>query len=303
MKEFLANFGLYQEYLLLENYSSQNNNLTNPYSFIGETFQYKCQEEDSYKTFELELAPETEEYYGAHSGLVIPKNLLKKDKLDFTFKVIGKCQSCKTYNIDFLLHVYSNNLTAQFVGGMSHDYKDSEGNSQKAGTNIYIQKVGANPQIKIIPDKIITKFFDKETNKWYFKGINSLNENYGIGSFAYFRRIIEKELINIIQDIKTLPDSHKLEIEKLLSKHKENPRISTIYDNIFEHLPNSLKSLGDNPIKLLYNQTSEGLHNFNEEECLNKAKSILKLLNFVLRKINEEKSELKDLREIIKGLK
>ena len=133
--------------------------------------------------------------------------------------------------------------------------------------------------------------------------VNALNQNFGIGSFAYFRRIIEKELINIITDIKSLPDSHSVEIERLLVKHNENPKVSTIYDNIFEHLPNSLKALGDNPIKLLYNQTSEGLHSLTEEECLEKANSIFQLLNFVIKKINEERSEIKNLREIIKGLK
>ncbi|MBT3547224.1 MAG: hypothetical protein HN487_06000, partial [Flavobacterium sp.] len=78
---------------------------------------------------------------------------------------------------------------------------------------------------------------------------------------------------------------------------------STIYDNIFQHLPNSLKVLGDNPIKLLYNQTSEGLHSLKESESLEKASKILVLLEFVIKKINEERSEIKDLKDIVKGLK
>ena len=89
----------------------------------------------------------------------------------------------------------------------------------------------------------------------------------------------------------------------MLDKHKETPAVSTIYENIFEYLPHSLKTLGDNPIRLLYNQTSEGLHSLTEDQCLEKAKNVLKLLNFVIKKINEEKSEIRDLRETIKGLK
>lgn len=61
--------------------------------------------------------------------------------------------------------------------------------------------------------------------------------------------------------------------------------------------------LGDNPIKLLYNQTSNGLHSLTEEECLEKAQKILTLLEFVIKKINEEKSEIKELKDTIKGLK
>lgn len=304
MNEFLTEYNLYQEYTLIENYSNGSKEFTTPYEFIGQTFEYDCQNEGAVKTFELELEPEKEKSYSALTSNIIPDNLFQNEKLDYTFKAIGKCKSCKTYHVDFLLHVYTNNPIVKTVGSFHQLLNNgSENTIQSLNTNIYIRKVGANPQIKIIPDKIITKYFDRETNKWYYKGLNALNDNYGIGSFAYFRRIIEKELINIIKDIKSLPDSHKPEIEELLTLHSQNPKISTIYDNIFQHLPNSLKSLGVNPIKLLYNQTSEGLHSLIEDECIEKAKSILALLNFVIKKINEERSEIKELREIVKSLK
>jgi hypothetical protein len=53
----------------------------------------------------------------------------------------------------------------------------------------------------------------------------------------------------------------------------------------------------------LYNQTSEGLHSLKESESLEKASKILVLLEFVIKKINEERSEIKDLKDIVKGLK
>lgn len=303
MKDFLSKTGLYNIHTLLENYQLGNEDYTSPYDFVGETFEYKCEYEDSIKTFEIELDEETLDYFGSHSGDQIPPRNFINEKLDYTFKAIGKCKSCNDYHIIFLLHVFSNNPISNIRDNVNNINFSKQNGYKIANTNIYIQKVGALPEIKIVPDKIITKYFGKETNGFYYKGLNALNQNFGIGAFAYFRRIIEKELINIITDIKSLPDSHSAEIEKLLKKHNDNPKISTIYDNIFEHLPNSLKSLGDNPIKLLYNQTSEGLHSLSEEQCLEKANSILLLLNFVIKKINEERSEIKSLRETIKGLK
>lgn len=300
MNKFLTEYSLYKEYILTKDYLNGTEEYTSPYNFIGQTFEYHCQNEESIKTFEIQLEPEKKEAYGLVTRSIIPENLLIDGKLDYTFKAIGQCQSCKKNQVEFLLNVFSNNPIAKNIGAM---FTLTGSNSiQFQNTNIYIQKVGVHPQVKIIPEKHITKYFCRETNIWYFKGINALNENYGIGSFAYFRRIIEKELINIIEDIKSLPDSHKTEINKLLKRHAENKKVSTIYDNIFEHLPNSLKGLGVNPIKLLYNQTSEGLHSLTEQECLEKAKSILSLLNFVIVKINEERSQIKDLREAIKIL-
>ncbi len=303
MEEFLSKIGLYQIYTLLEHYAIGNQDYTTPFDFIGKTFQYKCEKEEAFRTFELDLDEATKDYFGSKDGTKIPRENLIESKLNYTFKVIGKCKSCNNHNIIFLLNVFSNNPISNILNNTGNIALEDQNKWNLPDTHIYVQKVGAFPQIKILPSKIITKYFNRETNQWYFKGINTLNENYGIGSYAYFRRIIEKELINIIEDIKSLPDSHMVEIDKLLEKHKEYPKVSTIYDNIFEHLPNSLKVLGVNPIKLLYNQTSEGLHSLTEQECLEKAKSILKLLDFVIKRINEERSEIKDLKETIKGLK
>ena len=94
-----------------------------------------------------------------------------------------------------------------------------------------------------------------------------------------------------------------MEIQSLLDEHKNKPTITTIYENIFEHLPSSLKSLGDNPIKLLYNQTSEGLHNLTDSQALEKAEIIKDLLEFVIIKIKEEKSNIRDLKDKIRLLK
>ena len=76
-----------------------------------------------------------------------------------------------------------------------------------------------------------------------------------------------------------------------------------IYENIFDYLPSSLKGLGDNPFQLLYKQTSKGLHNLSEKECLERAHNINQLLKFVIRKLNEEKSEILEIRQVIKELK
>ena len=301
MEDFLSNYGLYQQYILTEEYTIGNQDYTGPCDFIGQTFDYQCERENKKTTFELDI--DNSEYLGYLDGDKIPDENFIDEKLNFTFKAIGKCKSCNNNYIYFLLNVFSDKPIANIKDNINNIAFHKNNNVYHPGTNIIIQKVGSNPEIKIVPDKIVSKYFNREINNLYFKGLKSLNQNYGIGSFAYFRRIIETELINIINDIKSLPDSHSSEIEKLLIKHNENPKISTIYDNIFEYLPNSLKALGDNPIKLLYNQTSEGLHSFSETECLEKAKIIVALLEFVIKKINEERSELKNIKNLIKGLK
>lgn len=303
MKNFLSDFGLYQPYLIHENFKDSDKKFSLPFDFVGQTFDYKCKKEKELKTFELNLDKASEDYY--NSFIRLKDELFIDKKLDFTFKVVGKCTSCKRYHIEFLLHIYSDNFVSRTLISGRPPVQGSGIVTKKEDPDakLFIEKVGVNPQKKIEPEASVTKYFNRQTNQWYFKGINCINENYGIGAYAYFRRIIESELINIIKDIKNLPSSHKAEIEKLLIAHEEDPTVNTIYDNIFEHLPYSLKVLGDNPIKILYKETSQGLHSLEEEECIKKAKAVQKILEFTIQKINEENSNIKDLRDLIKSIK
>lgn len=79
--------------------------------------------------------------------------------------------------------------------------------------------------------------------------------------------------------------------------------MSILYNKSFSLLPNSLQSLGDNPLELLYKMTSKGLHNLSEQDCLKYADKIHILLDFVIRKIYEENSEILEIRDVIKKLK
>lgn len=302
MEDFLESYGLYQKYLLIEDYASTTEHYSSPFEFVGYTFDYFCELEETTKTFEIELDEVTNEYYGHSLENNVPDEFFKDEKLNYSFKAVARCRSCKKFHVDFFLNVFSDKPIPNILNNINNISFSPRNNASYPDTKIFVQKVGALPEIRELPSKIITKYFDRETNKWYYKGINSIANNFGIGAFAYFRRIIEKELIGIIEDIRTLPDSHEKEISELLEKHNTDSRTSTIYENIFQHLPNSLKELGNNPIKLLYNQTSAGLHSLSEDECMKKSKSIRMLLDFVIRKINEERSEIKDLRDIIKDL-
>lgn len=285
IKDFLRDYPLYQEFKLATQTDADEIPYQNPYDFHEQGFDHWCENEGTMKTFELYLSETQRSIYGAVPvDHVFPEHL-KGDKLNYCVPVSAMCISCKSHEVDFLFHVWSK----EHIGSENLE--------------VYIEKAGIFPEHKFKHDKSIAKYLDRESDNWFYKGSVLLEKGMGIGAFAYFRRIVEKELIGIIEDIKTLPDSKSVEIEALLKEHNKNPSVSTIYSNIFEYLPSSLKSLGENPLKLLYNLTSEGLHSLSEEECIDKARGIQRLLGFVIRKMSEEHSEIKDLRSIIKSLK
>ncbi len=297
MRDFLTSYNLYDAYILNDVFSFNETTYTNPFDFIGETFEYHCEYENKSTLFELDLDEPIKKYLSALPAYGILDECYTNGRVDFTFKAIGKCKSCRTYNIYFLLRVYTTTESSQSKG------KDPLKNSTFPAITLCLEKVGSYPKPQTTVNKAVLKHFDREAGTWYYKASALLSQGYGIGAFAYFRRIIERDLINIIQEIKKLPDSDAIGISKLINEYNKNSKNYVIYDNIFHLLPNSLKVLGENPIQMLYQQTSEGLHSLSEEECLERSKSILMLLDFTIMKIYEERSTLKDIKEAIKKLK
>ncbi len=206
--------------------------------------------------------------------------------LDITTRVYGVCQSCKT-KIDFLIKSTS----------------DKRFEERGTGINIYIQKVGQFPPYEIEPEAVIQKYLTEEDIGNYKKALTTLSVSFGIGSYAYFRRIIENEIKRIIKDISELEFEGADNVRSAYKVFESDHQMSKLIDVINKYLPTSLKELGDNPIKLLYEQLSGGIHQFSEEDCVEKAKHIDILLKFVIKKVNEEKYQISGVKEAMSKLK
>lgn len=304
MKEFLKSYPLYSKFKLLENYEIGNEKYTNPLEFYDIRFEYFCEKEEDFKTFKIDLtsSEQWETYKADQEGNKIGDKYFIDEKLDYIFEAKGKCLSCGEFNVNFLFHVFSDKPISDVKNNISNISFNEHNTVFNEDTSIYIEKIGSYPEVKVYLEPYIRKYLDRNNQDLLYKGRLAIKNNLGIGAFAYFRRITENNLVNIIEEISKIPNTSSSEILKLLSKHKASPNISTIYDNIYEYLPESLKILGKNPLKLLYNITSQGLHSMSEKECLDKAGKIDTLLNFTFKKISEEKSEIKDIKDLIKDL-
>lgn len=123
------------------------------------------------------------------------------------------------------------------------------------------------------------KFLSKEDQENYKKALICRSQSYGIGSFAYLRRIVENEMINLVEALSNIPRKESEDIKLLLTKFRTDHVMKTLIEGIYPYLPNSLKTIGDNPLKALYSQLSGGIHEFSDDECLGKAENMDVLLN------------------------
>jgi hypothetical protein len=139
------------------------------------------------------------------------------------------------------------------------------------------------------------------------KGFRSENSGFGIGAFAYYRRIVEDQKNSLIDQIikacgkiagadKLIPDLERARGERQFSKAVEN---------IADAVPDALKIDGRNPMTLLHQALSRRIHADTDEACLDAAHAIRTILvKFLelLALINKDDSEVTEaIRRLTRG--
>lgn len=192
---------------------------------------------------------------------------------------IAKCQGCKKYELRFNFRLVETNK------------------------EIFIQKIGQYPPYNKEVDKDLKNFLDEENLGYYQKALMNLSTGYGIGAFTYLRRVIENEIDKLIEMISQSEHSEQEKFLELKAKYQQKKQKSILIDETFQYLPASLKNLGENPIKILYDQLSIGIHTLSDEQCVEISLNIDEVLKKVVKELNREKKETKIVKEAIKKLK
>lgn len=135
----------------------------------------------------------------------------------------------------------------------------------------------------------------------FLKGRRCENQGLGVGSFIYYRRVVENQKDRILGEI--IKVSKKLGASetnlKILENAVNETQFTKALDMVKDSIPESLLINGHSPIKLLHSALSEGVHALSDEECLELAGSV----RIVLGELSERLSQaLKDEAELTKAL-
>ncbi len=177
------------------------------------------------------------------------------------------CTSCGRFTIDFLILF----LTQE-------DEEES---------HLTLTKVGQYPAWSIEIDK------DLEINlgsraAFYKKGLISESQGYGIGAFAYYRRVVEgviDELLEAIEDLietENEREKYRQALKQVKNEIVAEKKIKLVQDL----LPSTLRTDDYNPLKILYKELSTGLHSQTDKECLKKSELIRDVLIFLVTQVN-----------------
>jgi hypothetical protein len=135
----------------------------------------------------------------------------------------------------------------------------------------------------------------------FLKGRRCENQGLGIGAFVYYRRVVENQKNRILEEIKRVLQKlgAKPEVIVLLDQAIAENQFQKAMQIAKDGIPESLLIDGHNPLGLLHSALSEGVHNLNDEECLDLASSI----RVVLTELSERLAQaLKDEAELTKAV-
>jgi len=152
------------------------------------------------------------------------------------------------------------------------------------------------------PSKLISLIGPDKDN--FLKGRRCENQGLGIGSYAYYRRVIEMQKNRIIDQIIKICEQYdkNSELIKQLELAKDETQFSKAVDMIKQNLPSSLLINGHNPLKLLHKALSKGIHELDDVECLSRANNIRIVLTELCHRMSELLKDDKDLKNAIDSL-
>jgi hypothetical protein len=150
-----------------------------------------------------------------------------------------------------------------------------------------------------VPSRLITLI--RTDRDLFVKGRRCENQGLGVGAFAYYRQVVEGQkgrLISAVADVARRLNAESGVISLLETAAKER-QFSKAVESVKDAIPSPLLLKGHNPLTLLHDALSEGIHAGGDDECLALAKDIRIILTELSERIA---AVLKDEAELEQAL-
>jgi hypothetical protein len=158
----------------------------------------------------------------------------------------------------------------------------------------YVMKIGQYPPWSIdSPQELKSALGDHED--LYKRGMVCEGHNYGIGAFAYYRRIVEKIIDQMLEDVAQLlegvdREKYQAQLAAVQGTHVAAEKIAVVK----AMLPPTLRPGGVNPLDVLHEALSVGIHSLEEDTCLELAEGIRQSLAMLAKHIALAKQDMDD---------
>jgi hypothetical protein len=131
----------------------------------------------------------------------------------------------------------------------------------------------------------------------FLKGKRAEGQGLGIGAFGYYRRVVERQKSRLIEQIQKVATrtGAKQEVIDLLEVARKETQFTKAIELIKDAIPDQLRVKGHNPLTLLHDALSRGIHNESDEDCLQIAHDIRVLLTELVDRIDQALADQSEL--------
>lgn len=273
-KKFLEEYPLYRKFMTNFRYWITLENLPKP------AIHMYCNRCESDQTFNMVNKYDEVDYH--HDANIS----------DTVVRALYECSACTKSYRWFLLRFWTETITR----------KNQDGDDVESKV-ICIEKIGQYPAWSISMDKELERLLGDHSS-FYRRGLVCESQGYGIGAFAYYRRIVEEVIGDLLVSIEELLTD--LEDKKKYAAALEEVKKTTVTQEkvelVQDLLPISLRPDGINPLSALHSALSEGIHAEDEETCLEYAGAVRDALVFLVNRLVRTKSEDKSFSASIRKL-
>lgn len=181
------------------------------------------------------------------------------------------CTHCRERSLSFLLYV--------------------DQISEGKGNGFSLTKAGQWPSARPKVDRAVARALGESAAPLYEKGLTSEEHNFGIGAFAYYRRVVEDTIDKILTDLRAYAENTGAgDLVMALDGVKHETQASKRIAAAKELLPPALCPNGLNPLGTIYQAVSDGLHGRDDEHCLELAENLRTALNFLVTTMDGQRA-------------
>jgi len=207
---------------------------------------------------------------------------LSSDRYEYPEFVLYECRNC-----DKVSKLYA--LKLEFT---------------RADRTLSVRKVGEDPGFgEPRPDAVVDVLADELD--FFNKGYRAECNGLGIGAFAYYRRFVDSHKDKILGQIRKVAVTQNAppDIIAGLDRAARTSSFKRAVEEMKEGIPPILLLKGGhNPLTLLYTALSEGVHEDDDEECLERAQDVRTVLTELAARTKQALEDSKAVDAAVKRL-
>jgi hypothetical protein len=167
---------------------------------------------------------------------------------------------------------------------------------ENSSANVFV-KVGQYPELEERVPHALKQALDPDDLKLYKNALRMRNFNLGVAAVAYMRRIIENRMNDMLDILHEAALTHNAPA-KTINRHKKmkaERRFKIKVDYAGDLLPANLRPVGKpNPMAVLHDLASDGLHAKSDEECVDIFDACRRTFEYVFGKLRVETEDAKN---------